>query len=56
MLIGILKEIKTEENRVCMTPAGVEVMIANGHSVMVEKSAGIGSGFATTPMPRPGPR
>lgn len=46
MLIGILKEIKTEENRVCMTPAGVEVMIANGHSVMVEKSAGIGSGFS----------
>ncbi len=46
MLIGILKEIKTEENRVCMTPAGVEVMIANGHSVMVEKDAGVGSGFA----------
>ena len=46
MLIGILKEIKTEENRVCMTPAGVEVMIANGHSVLVEKSAGIGSGFS----------
>ena len=33
MLIGILKEIKTEENRVCMTPAGVEVMMVNGHSV-----------------------
>lgn len=45
MLVGILKEIKAEENRVCMTPAGVEVMIANGHSVMVEKDAGCGSGF-----------
>jgi alanine dehydrogenase len=45
MLVGILKEIKAEENRVCMTPAGVEVMIANGHSVMVEKDAGSGSGF-----------
>jgi alanine dehydrogenase len=45
MLVGILKEIKTEENRVCMTPAGVEVMIANGHSVLVEKNAGNGSGF-----------
>jgi alanine dehydrogenase len=45
MLIGILKEIKSEENRVCMTPAGVEVMIANGHSVLVEKDAGSGSGF-----------
>jgi len=32
MKVGILKEIKTEENRVCMTPAGVEVMIANGPS------------------------
>lgn len=48
MQIGILKEIKTEENRVCMTPAGVEVMIANGHPVMVEKNAGIGSGFVDT--------
>jgi alanine dehydrogenase len=45
MLVGILKEIKAEENRVCMTPAVVEVMIANGHSVLVEKEAGNGSGF-----------
>ena len=45
MIVGILKEIKTEENRVCMTPAGVEVMKANGHSVLVEKNAGNGSGF-----------
>jgi len=46
MRVGILKEIKTEENRVCMTPAGVEIMITNGHEVMVEKNAGIGSGFS----------
>ena len=46
MIVGILKEIKTEENRVCMTPAGVEVMIANGHRLLVEKSAGAGSGFS----------
>ncbi|MGA6925702.1 MAG: alanine dehydrogenase [Desulfosarcina sp.] len=45
MIVGILKEIKTEENRVCMTPAGVEVMIHNGHTVLVEKNAGAGSGF-----------
>jgi alanine dehydrogenase len=45
MIIGILKEIKTEENRVCMTPAGVEVLRQNGHRVIVEKSAGNGSGF-----------
>jgi alanine dehydrogenase len=45
MIVGILKEIKTEENRVCMTPAGVEVMIRNGHTALVEKRAGLGSGF-----------
>jgi len=46
MIVGVLKEIKTEENRVCMTPAGVEVMRQNGHSVLVEKNAGKGSGFS----------
>ncbi len=45
MIIGVLKEIKAEENRVCMTPAGVEVMKQNGHEVLVEKNAGLGSGF-----------
>jgi alanine dehydrogenase len=45
MIIGILKEIKPEENRVSMTPAGVEVMVQNGHSVLVEQGAGKGSGF-----------
>lgn len=48
MIIGILKEIKAEENRVCMTPAGTEVMCANGHTVLVEQGAGLGSGFADT--------
>jgi len=46
MIIGILKEIKTEENRVSMTPAGVEVMKQHGHTLLVEKSAGNGSGFS----------
>jgi len=45
MIVGVLKEIKAEENRVCMTPAGVEVMKQNGHAVLVEKNAGRGSGF-----------
>ncbi len=45
MIVGILKEIKSEENRVSMTPAGVEVMAQNGHTVLVEKNAGMGSGF-----------
>jgi alanine dehydrogenase len=45
MLIGILKEIKAEENRVSMTPAGVEVLVKSGHRVLVERSAGVGSEF-----------
>ena len=45
MIVGILKEIKAEENRVCMTPSGVEVMKQNGHTLLVGKDAGIGSGF-----------
>ncbi|MEN8190652.1 MAG: alanine dehydrogenase [Thermodesulfobacteriota bacterium] len=46
MIVGILKEIKIEENRVCMTPAGVEIVVHNGHQVFVEKDAGVGSGFS----------
>jgi alanine dehydrogenase len=45
MIVGVLKEIKSQENRVCMTPAGVEVMKQHGHTVLVETSAGVGSGF-----------
>ena len=45
MIIGILKEIKSEENRVSMTPAGAEVMKQHGHTVLVEKHAGAESGF-----------
>jgi alanine dehydrogenase len=46
MIIGILKEIKAEENRVCLTPAGAEVLVKGGHRVLVEQHAGAGSGFA----------
>lgn len=45
MIIGILKEIKNEENRVSMTPGGVEIIRENGHTVLVEKGAGVNSGF-----------
>ena len=45
MIVGILKEIKTEEYRVSMTPAGVEIMKSHGHELLVEKNAGVGSGF-----------
>ena len=45
MKIGVPKEIKTKENRVSMTPAGVAVLLESGHQVFVEKSAGVGSGI-----------
>ena len=45
MKVGILKEIKVMEKRVCMVPSGVATMIANGHEVVVENNAGLGAGF-----------
>ena len=45
MKIGIPKEIKNNENRVAITPAGLHTLVAAGHTVLVETSAGVGSGF-----------
>ena len=45
MLIGVAKEIKNNENRVAITPAGVATLVKNGHRVVIEKDAGAGSGF-----------
>lgn len=45
MIIGIPKEIKSDENRVAITPAGVEALLRNEHKVYIETNAGIGSGF-----------
>ena len=45
MLIGVPKEIKDNENRVAITPAGVHAFTLTGHQVVVEKSAGEGSGI-----------
>jgi alanine dehydrogenase len=46
MHIGVAKEIKAEEKRVAITPSGVAALVANGHSVYVERGAGIGSGIS----------
>ena len=46
MRIGIPKEIKNNENRVAITPAGVLTFINAGHEVLIESSAGVGSGFS----------
>jgi alanine dehydrogenase len=46
MIIGVPKEIKTNENRVALVPAGAEILASDGHTVLVERGAGQGSGFA----------
>ncbi|HEX7406088.1 MAG TPA: alanine dehydrogenase, partial [Candidatus Binatia bacterium] len=45
MIIGIPKEIKAEENRVAITPAGVSALVAHGHRVLIQRGAGLGSGL-----------
>ncbi|MED4015668.1 alanine dehydrogenase [Sutcliffiella cohnii] len=45
MLIGVPKEIKNNENRVAITPAGVDAFVKAGHKVIIETEAGMGSGF-----------
>ena len=46
MIISVPKEIKNNENRVALTPAGVKELIKRGHQVYVQQSAGLGSGFS----------
>ena len=45
MKLGVPKEIKTNENRIALVPAGAEQLVSAGHSVLIETGAGIGSGF-----------
>ena len=46
MIIGVPKEIKNNENRVAVTPAGVSEFVKHGHTVYVQATAGEGSGFS----------
>ncbi|MBP2642714.1 MAG: alanine dehydrogenase [Firmicutes bacterium] len=46
MIIGVAKEIKNNENRVALTPAGTEALVKSGHTVIIENQAGSGSGFS----------
>ena len=45
MIFGVLKDIKAGENRVICTPVEVGSIVSNGHTVLVEKGAGVGAGF-----------
>jgi alanine dehydrogenase len=46
MIIGVPKEIKKEEWKVALIPAGAKALVDRGHKVLVEKGAGIASGFS----------
>lgn len=46
MIIGVPKEIKNNENRVALTPAGTQELVKRGHTVYVQNTAGVGSGFS----------
>jgi alanine dehydrogenase len=46
MIIGVPKEIKSDEYRVAVTPAGVEQLKRHGHRVLIEQGAGVGSGIS----------
>ncbi len=45
MIVGVPKEIKPDENRVALVPAGAEALTRSGHHVLVQEGAGLGSGF-----------
>ena len=46
MIVGIPKEIKTDENRIALPPSGVAELVKHGHTVLVENNGGVGSGFS----------
>ncbi len=54
MIIGVPKEIKNNENRVALTPAGAQELTNRGHTVYVQQTAGVGSGFSDEEYQRAG--
>src|SRR2546427_5917742 len=45
MIVGVPREIKTAEHRVALVPAGAESLRGDGHTLLIEQGAGMGSGF-----------
>ncbi len=45
MIVGVPMEIKSNENRVALVPAGAQALVSKGHSLLIQQGAGLGSGF-----------
>lgn len=56
MTIGVPKEIKNNENRVALTPAGTQELVKRGHAVFIQSTAGVGSGFSDSEYMKAGAR
>src|SRR5919109_274065 len=56
MKVGVVKEIKADEYRVALTPAGARELVQRGHEVLVEHGAGVGSAFPDVAYERSGAR
>ena len=56
MIVGIPKEIKNNENRVSLTPAGTHELVQRGHTVYIQHTAGINSGFSDEEYEKVGAR
>lgn len=56
MIVGVVKEIKPEENRVALTPAGAAALAGHGHEVWVERGAGVNSGLTDREYEQAGAR
>jgi alanine dehydrogenase len=54
VIVGVLKETKTDEYRVALRPVGAEILVSDGHRVLIESSAGVRSGFADEDFARAG--
>jgi alanine dehydrogenase len=54
MVIGVPREVKSDENRVALTPAGVSALLEGGHRVLVERGAGAGSRISDEAYARAG--
>jgi alanine dehydrogenase len=54
MIIGVPREVKSDEYRIAMLPVGAQLLVQDGHTVLIEKDAGLGTGFTNSDYERAG--